>query len=127
MNLQTSSIILKINFKDEKKEIMNMTEAIKLEYQEKMNKVVEEFRIHQETINSKIKDKYQRLQEKLKKHADTQVSRFHKEIDVFSSNSQEKSAIDQNNKNLYNTLEKQIKSMKKKKREVQRKFEEIKG
>jgi len=58
---------IKINFKDEKKEIMNMTEAIKLEYQEKMNKVVEEFRIHQETINSKIKDKYQRLQEKLKK------------------------------------------------------------
>ena len=75
---------------------------------------MDEFRIKKEENSNKIKDKYTRLQEKLKKAADSQVGKFHKEIEVFSSNSQDRSNLDQKNKEEYAKLEKTINAKKKK-------------
>ena len=50
----------------------------------------------------------------MKKAADTQVGKFHKEIEVFSQNSQDRSTLDQKNKEEYAKLEKTINGKKKK-------------
>lgn len=71
-----------------------------------------EFRDKKEENSNFIKDKYSKLQEKLKKAADGQVTRFNKDIDVFTSNSQDKSALDELNKKEYNDLEKRINTKK---------------
>ena len=50
----------------------------------------------------------------MKKAADTQVGKFHKEIEVFSQNSQDRSTLDKKNKEEYAKLEKTINGKKKK-------------
>ena len=102
------------NFNEEKKEIFNMMDVIIDEYDFKKNKIDTDSRNFQTEIKTKITDKYIKLQDKIKKQADAEVTRFTNEINDIKAKSKENTKKDDENIDELKMFEKQIDSQKKK-------------
>jgi chromosome segregation ATPase len=94
-NTETDHI--KSNFESEQFEINNMIRFIREEYNEKILKVQSDFKNYQEELIVKIKDKYSKIQEKIKRAAINEATNFLKDISEVKSKSKDKSTQDESN------------------------------
>ena len=102
------------NFKEEQNEINNMLKFIKSEYSNKITKVTLEFRNYQEDLINKIKDKYTKLQENIKKAAQNEANKFNNEVNEIKSKSKDKTTLDSQYIKQLNKLDREILILKKK-------------
>jgi hypothetical protein len=105
-NTETNHI--KSNFESEQTEINNIIKHIKKEYQIKMDLVNDEFKRYNRELEDKNKNTYTKIQEKIKKVAQSEATKFTNDVNDIKAKSQEKSNQDDMNIKLLTQLEREI-------------------